>query len=1393
MHSTTSQTRTLTLAGQPARFCVGLVFAIALLCASPFAHANNQFWTNAPTDVNFTNTLNWQSRTNPAAVPGLSTSTNVAIFNVPLQAGLGGAGNPITNADTAGLRGMFFDAGAGPFVIGRDDGSSTNGSDASTERLFLGHSGFISNTPACTSPIVINSPIFTQLPSSTAGLYAFVNNAASPSATLTIMSATHGGANTRGTQFTLDGSNTGNNVIASVRQASNFSTGVTGITKQGLGTWILTGTNGFRGGNAVNFVNQGMLVAQNGGAFGLSSPLVTSNATLRIDGVTLNVNIVQLQLNGTILFQDSSGTNAGLNTLFGVTVGTAPNTSVTLGTVNSSDIWTLGNVGLATYILSGGAVDTVLHVTGPGKLILAQANTYKGKWSLDAGTLAISNSAALGTGLNLQIAAGATFDTTILGPTTYPLAESAFSASGTGSTVGTTAATIKADGGGTVSLGSVPITLAFAPTTFSGSDVTHPSVYVSQGTLSLGGNPITVNNVSGTPLDTGTYLIIQQVGGSIVHSAGSPVTVTGSGLLPGRIAEIQFSGGSMNMVVSPYTAQNLEWLGTPSGVWDRLTTPDWTNTATLSTSQFNISDRVTFDAKGSAFPTVNVSGTMIPGSVTVDTTANNYTFSGVGQIAGGTSLTNKGTGTLTLSTVNTYSGGTVAQNGTLQLGANNALPNVGSGDVQVLSPAILDLNGFNDTINALIGNGTVDSVSGGAPILTIGNNGNSGTFSGVIKNTTGSVALAKNGTGTNALTGANTYTGPTTVNLGVLVASNYNALGSGLSDVTINGGTLRIATNVIIHTLNGAAGSFVANSSPAGVTNTLTLLNTVASAYTGAIVDGGGGALALVILSNAMTLNGNCTYSGGTLIASNAQLSVGVINGTATGTPGSGGIIASNGAAVGLTSAVSTSTQIGNNITTVSGGTVNFFGAGSGANGYNGAFIGDATTTNIFHGALSFGGTNEQFTNFLGTVGFMNSTGGIGNRVITGAVVDGGDNTTFTFLGGTLFNRNATTFSLGAMTGGGIGVGAGGITGPSTTAAASTYIIGLKGVDCTFSGYISGTNTIVKSGPGRLTFDGATNISVGVDGNLDPVTNYTLAPQITYFGNTVVSNGTLALIAPNTLTNGLGITLASPTAVLDVSQVGGIDGSGNLYTNGILEILPSQPASAGNPAPLTAFHTLGGIGTIRGSVLADAGSTLLPGYTALTVVTNPAWPGGTMNLTNNFGTGVLTVTNNITINGAVNMRINLTNAVTADEIVAHSFTIGAGATLTVTNIGLERGGVFQMFSQPVSGFASVVLSPLSGTNVWENRLAIDGTLILHAPSFSTNPTNILFSVTGGGTVLNLSWPADHLNWTLEVETNTLAVGISTNWFRIATTASMTSTNFPIVPANGTVFYRLIFP
>lgn len=1326
------------------------VTALVALLAAPAVFAASQTWSNAPSSSAWTNAANWNGNGVPGALNS-STIADIASFVSPISlAGYGGTGQPITNDLLRGIRSLRFDTvECGAYVFGNV---------LEDNHLELAHLGDISIGVAVTNPIVFKQGLRLRVPSSTNQRFDFTNNAVDPNATLYFTVISNGTANTRPWNVFLGGANTGTNTIARIDSSGNTVTpGTTGailLDKVGTGTWILSGPNDLpqktSAGNIARVqVVDGTLIVKDVaslGAISAANLLITNTGVLQIDGITPQNLGMSLRSGGTIRMNGTGGIN-------GLVVGNQVGVTGVVSVVSASDVFTIGG----PSVVSGGAADSMVRTLGTGTIQLAAANTYVGNWSFEAATNQLTTTALNGS-RNVHVAAGAILDVSIL--SFYSLESLSLSANGTGTVVGSSAATITAGPAGTFDLNTKAINLTYAPVSFSG-DATRPALYVADGTISLSGNQFNINNASGTPLGAGTYRLIQQASGVVTASGGSFAIVTGAGLAAGNIGEIQVAGGNVNLVVSPHAVANLSWQGgNPDSTWDNNTTANWFNGIGLV--PFVTSDAVTFDGTGIANPTVSLATTLLPGSVRADTTAGDYTFSGAGQLAGPTALTKVGANALVLQTVNTYLGGTTVSNGTLRVGIDNAISSSGAGNVSVYSPAIIDVNNFSNTVNGLIGDGTVDNLGGGAGTIAIGNNNAASTFTGDFKNSTGILGLTKLGTGTLTISKAQTYSGLTTVNGGTLRVNHYNGLGSGQTNVFVNtGGTLNITTNVVIAGLSGTGG-FVNNNS-ATAPSTITLQGN--GDYTGAIGNGPANAgISLFIKSGTTRLNGVNTYSNGTVIASGATLALGVINPGGSGQAGTGGIIASNGAVISLPSNVSTSSGLGNNVTNIdAGGTVYFPSAGQ-ANGYNGQFYGGANNTNVFSGPMSIGGV-ITFSNFLGTVVISN-----GASVRWFNANGGGDNTIFDVRGNT-FSRDPNTIRFGAL------IGDGAITAPSTPIG--TFLIGAKGLNTTFSGGISGSNNIVKVGGGSLTLDGRayyTNVVTLPDPN-EPtnIVSFTLfSNRVTYVNATTVSNGTLKIVAPNNLTNSASITLAGATAVLDASQIGYATNQTMIDYN-LVEQATNTVVVTTATVEILATQSLNGVGGIIGSVRADIGSAI-----------NAGLPVGT-----------LTVTGNLDINGAVNMNLNRTNlAQNSSRIIAGSFS-GSGATLTVTNVGptLLSGSTYQLFNGPVSMFTTVNLPATDVTGqiayVWQNDVAVNGTITL-TTGLNTTPTTIISTPTGTNTLV-LAWPQDHTGWTLQNQTNTLNVGISTNWFNVAASTTTNSVIVPVVRTNATVFYRLNLP
>jgi fibronectin-binding autotransporter adhesin len=164
-------------------------------------------------------------------------------------------------------------------------------------------------------------------------------------------------------------------------------------------------------------------------------------------------------------------------------------------------------------------------------------------------------------------------------------------------------------------------------------------------------------------------------------------------------------------------------------------------------------------------------GTVVNNGVLNFNSSSNTSISTV--ISGGGNVTQNGTGVLTLSGANTYTGVTNINSGIVRYGATTGLA---AGNINVVTPGKLDVNGLSVVVAALTGNGTVDNLAGGNVTLTF-NNG-SPTFNGTIQNTTGNLTVVSASTKT-TLGGNSTYTGGTNVTAGFLAVTSNNALGTG--------------------------------------------------------------------------------------------------------------------------------------------------------------------------------------------------------------------------------------------------------------------------------------------------------------------------------------------------------------------------------------------------------------------------------------------------------------------------------------------------------------------------------------------------------------------------------------------------------------------------------------
>jgi autotransporter-associated beta strand protein len=231
---------------------------------------------------------------------------------------------------------------------------------------------------------------------------------------------------------------------------------------------------------------------------------------------------------------------------------------------------------------------------------------------------------------------------------------------------------------------------------------------------------------------------------------------------------------------------------------------------------------------------------------------------------------------------------------------------------------------------------------------------------------------------------------------------------------------------------------------------------------------------------------------------------------------------------------------------------------------------------------------------------------------------------------------------------------------------------------------------------------------------------------------------------------------------------------GYLYNKWFGSQYPSSITSLHNASPVSVAlgATLGGVGS-AGTVTVQSGGTLAPG---------------------NGSIGTFTLNATPSLNGTTLMKLSKGAARNADTVVVNGQPLVYGGTLTVTNMGtnaLALGDSFSLFSASgYSGnFATLSLPALPTGLAWA-WTSTNGTLAV-VNGVNSNPTNLTYSVSGG--LLHLSWPPDHLGWYLQYQTNSLAVGLRTNWITISGSQTVTSTNLLLDAAQPATFYRLKLP
>ncbi|KLD64106.1 hypothetical protein Y882_08475 [Dyella japonica DSM 16301] len=1311
--------------------------------------------------------------------------------------------------------GTFAQSGPGTVIL-TGDNTYTGNTLISAGTLQLGSngtSGSIAGPITDNAALVIKRSDSVTLPGAISGTGSFTQSGAG--STIFTGNNTYAGGTTistgtlqigaGGTTGSVAGDVTDNAALVFNRSDALTYAGIVSssgtLTQAGTGTLTLSGANSYRGGT---FLNAGVLSVSSDGNLGATSGSLTFNGgTLQL-GASFNTaatRAVALNGNGTIDTNGFSGTvpvgisgAGGLTKLGAGTLTLTGNSIYTGDTVISAGTLQLGNGGNAASVASAIVDNAALVINqsnivtlpgvisgtgtltqvGTGDTILTGNSTYSGATTISAGKLQLGNGGTNGS-ITGPIVDNAALAIDRSDSVTMPGAISGtgtLTQSGSGTLILTGADTYTgatAVNAGTLRVnGSIasPTTTVANGATLGGSGTIGGAVTIQTGAhLSPGNSPgtLTVNGnlvlMGGSFLDYelgqagvvgGPLNDLTSVGGNLTLGGSLNVSVSSGGTFgPGVYRLISYAGTLTNnglgfgtvpagftpnvdLLVQTAVPQqvnliNAQGLG-PLTFWDggnqALANNNVVNGG-AGTWVTSVSDTSWTDSAGAVNGSWQPNGFAIfqgtPGTVTVDNSAGAVTFSGAQFAVNGYTITGQPLTTTTADTI------------------------------------------------VRVGDGTG---AGAAMTATIGS---------VIQ---GSGGIDKTDLGTLVLSGANTYTGGTTVASGTLsIASNAN-LGNAAGALTFNGGTLLTTAGLAsARTVNLAGSGTIDNGG-----NSDTFSSVIGGS--GALTSAGAGTL---ILSADNTYTGGTTISAGTL-----QLGSGGTTGNVVGNVVDNGSLVFNHSNAltyaGVISGSGTMTKGGagaltlTNANTYTGGTTIASGAGVlqiGNGGTTGSIAGNVTfagssATNIatltfnrsddmtFAGSVSgFGVINKINTNNLTLSGDVSTTYAVANAIN----VQSGTLTVTGTLGATSAN-GATTVASGAT----LNIGNGGTTGMVTAGniVDNGAVFINRGDNVSLNTLIGGTGALTKLGTNVVTLTqndtytglttiasgtlqlGAVSTSGGVTGNIldNGILVYNRNASATYGGTisgtgSVVKQGanTWTLTGANTYTGGT--TIASGTlSIASDNNMG--DASGTLtFTSGTLL------TTAGMTSARTVNMT--GNGTINNGGNLDTFSGLFSGAGALTstgagttiLTANNTYTGsttiaaGTLQLGNGGTSG--SVAGNITDNSA--LVYNRSDAFIYNGIVSgsggltvatgrlalagnNSFTgastINAGATLQVGNSGASGSVVGSIVDN------GQLLFQRSGAYTYAGAISGSGTLmqagtgttILTGTSTYTGATNV---------------------------------------------------------------------
>jgi len=704
------------------------------------------------------------------------------------------------------------------------------------------------------------------------------------------------------------------------------------------------------------------------------------------------------------------------------------------------------------------------------------------------------------------------------------------------------------------------------------------------------------------------------LGGTLqIGNGGTTGSITGNVVNNGNLAFNRSDSLSFQGVISG--TGSLTKLG--AGTLTLTGANTYSGGTTISAGTLQIGNS---DSNGVVLRDINI-GNVVNNGVLAFNRSDNIVFAG--DSSGTGSLRKLDRGTLTLTGTSSYSGGTTISAGTLQLGSGGT---TGSITGNVLNNSVLAFNRSDDVnfTDVISGTGSLSKLGAGTLTLTgantysagttisagtlqIGNGGTAGSITGNVVNNgnlafnrsdnlsfesviSGTGSLNKLGAGTLTLTGANTYSGGTTVSAGTLQIGNGGTSGSITGDVVSNGTLAFNRSNDIVFagSISGSGG--LTKLGAGKLTLTGSNINTNQAWGTMGPTDVGGGTLEIANGTVMKTLgvasigDGQGENATVNVVGAGSQwttTNVFTIGGNGNGTLNiiDGGVVFSSGAYIGA----------GNRDNYNTGGAVHVNGAGSRWNIYEDVLwvgplakgilsIENGGVVNVRDKSWVGGIASREVTVTVTGTGSQWNTGGdliigiygtgslnikAGAAVTSGGAMMGdsegevgfvtvtGANSTWSIGRGAYFNNGVLTISDGGIVNVGILGGVGASNGKTATVTVTGSGSQWNNADVLRVGIWDGTGTLnildsgkvtaqtlTIGGKGTLNLNGGTLQIASVDLATGGAFNWTQG-TLSYTGD--VSLGASVLLPATTLTTG---------KTLSVAQVLTVDGDSTLSLNG---------------------------------------------------------------------------------------------------------------------------------------------------------------------------------------------------------------------------------------------------